>query len=98
MNEEKKNYLCKLPTNGHQPGDVVELTEDEVANFNAGEVEPRFILAGEVVADVAQAASDTGEYVEDEKEEEKEEEVKAPESGDSSTGSDTTPQKEEGVE
>lgn len=62
--EDKKKYICKLPTNGHQPGDEVFLTEAEVANENAGEAEPRFVLAedqGTVnVADVhTQQAADT---------------------------------------
>lgn len=42
---EIKKYECKLPTDGYQPGDVALLTEAYVENANAGETEPRFVLA-----------------------------------------------------
>jgi hypothetical protein len=37
--------VCKLPTNGHEVGDEVFLTDAEVANANGGESEPRYVLA-----------------------------------------------------
>lgn len=51
MSEEKKKYICKLPTNGYQAGDEVFLTDAEVANFNGGEETPRFVPADESAAD-----------------------------------------------
>jgi hypothetical protein len=42
---EKKKYVCMLPTDGYQPGQEAWLTEDEAANANGGEAEPRFVLA-----------------------------------------------------
>ncbi len=47
MDETKKKYKTVRPTNGHQEGDIVELTDDEVANYNGGETEPRFVLCAE---------------------------------------------------
>ena len=35
-------YKCLLPTDGHFPGDIVELTKEEFEGQNAGEVFPRF--------------------------------------------------------
>jgi hypothetical protein len=40
-----KRYECKLSTNGYEAGAFVMLTDAEVENFNAGEAEPRFVLA-----------------------------------------------------
>lgn len=37
----KKKYKVLLPTNGFEVGSVVELTEAEAANLNAGEPTPR---------------------------------------------------------
>jgi hypothetical protein len=50
MSEETKKYICKLPTNGHQVGDEVFLTDAEVANVNGGEAEPRYVLAEDQVS------------------------------------------------
>ncbi len=47
MSEEKKKYRCTLATNGIEEGAIVELTDAEVENFNAGEPKPRFELAEE---------------------------------------------------
>jgi hypothetical protein len=51
MEELGKRYVCKLPTNGIEVGDEVFLTDTEVANANAGESEPRFVLAEDQTAD-----------------------------------------------
>ena len=50
MSDDKKKYICKLPTNGFNTGDEAFLTDAEVANFNGGEEIPRFVLADEVSA------------------------------------------------
>lgn len=50
MSEYRKKYICKLSTNGYQPGDVAMLTDADAANFNGGEEIPRFVLADEVGA------------------------------------------------
>lgn len=47
MSEDKKKYICKLPTNGYEAGQEAMLTDAEAANFNGGEATPRFVLAGE---------------------------------------------------
>lgn len=43
MSEAKKQYRCILPTNSVEPGEIVKLTDAEVANFNGGEPKPRFV-------------------------------------------------------
>ena len=43
--EEVKRYECKLSTNGYEVGAMVMLTAAEAEKFNAGEAEPRFVLA-----------------------------------------------------
>lgn len=40
--EDKKKYKCLKPTDGHQIGDIVLMTEAEFNGNNAGELEPRF--------------------------------------------------------
>lgn len=45
MAQDKKKYVCLLPTNGFQPGQEAWLTDDELANANGGEASPRFELA-----------------------------------------------------
>lgn len=37
-----KKYVCLLPTDGHQKGDIVEMTDIEFNAQNAGEKHPRF--------------------------------------------------------
>jgi hypothetical protein len=104
MSNDKKKYICKLPTNGYDAGQEAFLTEAEVANFNGGEEHPRFVLADEVGAadtpvETADAQPETpaaptpeGEYTPDE--EPKEETPAAP----ASTDTETTPPSTEGVE
>lgn len=53
MEDTKKKYICKLPTNGHQPGDEVFMTEAEAENANGGEAEPRYVLAEDQGAETA---------------------------------------------
>lgn len=50
MSNDKKKYICVLPTNGYNQGQEAFLTDAEVANFNGGEPKPRFVLADEVPA------------------------------------------------
>jgi hypothetical protein len=61
MNQDVKKYICKAPTNRHEIGAEVMLTEAQVENFNAGEAEPRFVLAEDqtVTPEAAQAPADT---------------------------------------
>jgi hypothetical protein len=66
--EELKKYVCLLPTDGHQKGDVVEMTEEQFAGINANEPEPRFEVFVEDVEDapaeeVATDAAPEGEEV-----------------------------------
>ena len=59
--DDKKKYICKLPTNGYQAGQEAYLTEAEVENFNGGEAEPRFVLAEDQSApEVADNPADRG--------------------------------------
>lgn len=53
--EEVQKYMVKHPTNGHQVGDVIELTSAEAENINAGEAEPRVELAADQSAPVTAA-------------------------------------------
>lgn len=98
MSEEKSKYICKLPTNGHQPGDEVFLTDSEVANFNGGEEIPRFVPADESAADAPVETADAqpetpaaptpeGEYTPDD------ETTPA-----ASTDAETTPPAQEGIQ
>ena len=60
MNNEVQKYTVKHPTNGHQPGAVIELTAAEAENINAGEAEPRVVLAEDQSAPVTAAPEPTG--------------------------------------
>lgn len=64
MSEDKKKYICKLPTNGYQSGDEAMLTDAEAANFNGGEPVARFVLAeGAGVVDAPGDAEKSSEEV-----------------------------------
>lgn len=52
-------YKVLLPTNGHAPGDEVELTDDEANNYNAGEPTPRVELIAETPEPAAEPAPET---------------------------------------
>lgn len=96
--ESKKTYLCKLPTNGYQPGDIVELTDVEVANFNGGEDIPRFVSTEEAAtAEVPEVTTPTpeGEYKE---EEETTPSAEVAPEGEVSAPAETTTPSAEGVE
>lgn len=57
-------YKVIYPTNGHQPGEVIEITEAEAANFNAGEAHPRLEPVKEV-ANEATAPTESDPKVEE---------------------------------
>ena len=48
--DNKKKYICLLPTDGYQTGQEAWLTDEEAANANGGEAEPRFVLAEDQTA------------------------------------------------